>query len=556
MHRAGFTASSGYYTAWVNQRHHEAGFGMFIQVQSGPNPDEIYRESYYTTWHAADGEPQGQIMLMRRHEDGSGVILAQKPSAFFKDEWIQVFVRRNADNTIVAGYVRNGVRDSVIGVDPIPIESPGLFYLWSCCDVAPYTYFDDVAYQTSCLDQDDDQLSDDVDNCPLVYNPDQADADGDGIGDVCDNCILVSNPRQADADGDGVGDVCDECTDTDGDGYGNPGFPASTCQIDNCPLVSNSDQADCDFDGIGDVCDHICGDANGSGGDPAVDIDDVVFLINYVFAGGDAPCPLIAGDANCSGGDVPIDIDDIVYLINYIFGGGPAPCADCGDGLVLFKLPIGSASLEFVQAVSGGRSSLDVSLASGLDVQGLQLEFETSGDILNLTASSAIEGIQVFSGWVDGRFKVGQLDMQGQTMIPSGKSDILTLSYSGDGEIELVKTIAVAKGGGRLDVTITKGASETTLPRDFSLEQNHPNPFNPTTEISFSLPVTSQVRLDVFNIMGQKVTTLVDGSLPAGKHSVIWDGKSSAGETAASGVYFYKIEAADFTDVKKMLLMK
>jgi hypothetical protein len=74
---------------------------------------------------------------------------------------------------------------------------------------------------------------------------------------------------------------------------------------------------------------YICGDANGSGGDPAVDIDDVVYLINYIFAGGPAPEPVEAGDADCSGGDVPIDIDDVVYLINYIFAGGPAPCADC-----------------------------------------------------------------------------------------------------------------------------------------------------------------------------------------------------------------------------------
>ncbi len=73
----------------------------------------------------------------------------------------------------------------------------------------------------------------------------------------------------------------------------------------------------------------ICGDANGSGGDPAVDIDDVVYLINYIFSGGPAPEPIAAGDADCSGGDPPVDIDDVVYLINYIFAGGPEPCAEC-----------------------------------------------------------------------------------------------------------------------------------------------------------------------------------------------------------------------------------
>jgi hypothetical protein len=158
------------------------------------------------------------------------------------------------------------------------------------------------------------------------------DNDRDCVSDDIDNCPSVSNGLQEDFDQDESGDSCDVCTDTDGDGYGDPGFPANTCEGDNCPSVYNPDQADCDFDEIGDACEEfICGDANGSGGDPAVDIDDVVFLINYVFAGGAAPCPPQAGDANCSGGDVPIDIDDIVYLINYIFAGGPAPCDPDGD---------------------------------------------------------------------------------------------------------------------------------------------------------------------------------------------------------------------------------
>ncbi|MCK4224735.1 MAG: choice-of-anchor J domain-containing protein [candidate division Zixibacteria bacterium] len=91
------------------------------------------------------------------------------------------------------------------------------------------------------------------------------DTDGDGYGDpwhpenTCpdDNCPYIYNPDQADADNDSIGDSCDVCTDTDGDGYGNPGFPANTCDIDNCPYVYNPDQEDYDGDGVGDSCD-IC----------------------------------------------------------------------------------------------------------------------------------------------------------------------------------------------------------------------------------------------------------------------------------------------------------
>ena len=77
----------------------------------------------------------------------------------------------------------------------------------------------------------------------------------DGITEDCDdNCIEHENPGQGDFDGDGIGDVCDECTDTDGDSYGNPGFPANTCELDNCPDDWNYNQQDCDDNGIGEAC--------------------------------------------------------------------------------------------------------------------------------------------------------------------------------------------------------------------------------------------------------------------------------------------------------------
>lgn len=85
----------------------------------------------------------------------------------------------------------------------------------------------------------------------------------------------------------------------------------------------------------------------------------------------------------------------------------------------------------------------------------------------------------------------------------------------------------------------------------YILNQNHPNPFNPATKISFSLPAASHVRLEVYNIMGQKVATLVDGQLETGEHIVLWDG----GRTA-SGVYLYRLKAGEFVETRKMLLLK
>ncbi len=89
------------------------------------------------------------------------------------------------------------------------------------------------------------------------------------------------------------------------------------------------------------------------------------------------------------------------------------------------------------------------------------------------------------------------------------------------------------------------------LPDRFALEQNYPNPFNPVTDIQFSLPEPANVRLDVFNVLGQKVATLLDENLPAGYHRVEWDAGSYA-----SGVYLYRIQAGTFTDTRKMVLLK
>ncbi len=93
--------------------------------------------------------------------------------------------------------------------------------------------------------------------------------------------------------------------------------------------------------------------------------------------------------------------------------------------------------------------------------------------------------------------------------------------------------------------------NDPLLPASFGLAQNYPNPFNPTTSISFDLPVASHVELDVFNILGQKVTTLVNGEMEAGTQVVEFDASPYS-----TGIYFYRLNAGDFSDTRKMLLVK
>ena len=94
------------------------------------------------------------------------------------------------------------------------------------------------------------------------------------------------------------------------------------------------------------------------------------------------------------------------------------------------------------------------------------------------------------------------------------------------------------------------------LPTEFALDQNYPNPFNPSTEIGYALPVNSKVELSIFNVLGQKVATLVQGEQPAGYHTVTWNGTNSDGSSVASGIYFYRISSEQFTTSKKMMMLK
>ena len=104
--------------------------------------------------------------------------------------------------------------------------------------------------------------------------------------------------------------------------------------------------------------------------------------------------------------------------------------------------------------------------------------------------------------------------------------------------------------------TDVEDESEEMLPKDFALFQNYPNPFNPSTTIPFSLPSRSHVTIIVYNIAGQRVTTLIDEIKPAGSYHVNWDGKDQHGQTVASGVYLYELQAGEDVDTRKMLLLK
>ena len=96
-----------------------------------------------------------------------------------------------------------------------------------------------------------------------------------------------------------------------------------------------------------------------------------------------------------------------------------------------------------------------------------------------------------------------------------------------------------------------------TIPTQFALHQNYPNPFNPSTQISFDIPAGSElVSLNIYNILGKKVSTLLNNVVNPGKHKIEWNAKDNEGNPVASGIYFYELSSPSFTARKKMLLIR
>lgn len=103
--------------------------------------------------------------------------------------------------------------------------------------------------------------------------------------------------------------------------------------------------------------------------------------------------------------------------------------------------------------------------------------------------------------------------------------------------------------------TITRIASEN-IPTNYRLLNNYPNPFNPTTTISFEMPQSENVSLKIYSINGELVKILVDGNFSAGKFEKVWNGKDEFGNDVSSGIYFYRLTAGKFDRSAKMILMK
>jgi hypothetical protein len=274
--------------------------------------------------------------------------------------------------------------------------------------------------------------------------------------------------------------------------------------------------------------DIICADSIDARGDVnlnglSYEIADAVMFTNYFIFGlsafaGHIDGSSAASDVNADG--IPLSVSDLVYLIRVIVGDArPIPkSADLGVSVIADgdKVSISGVELGAVFMILKGNVTpiliADAKMQFGFDGTNTRVLVHAPFDV-----AAFGQGIRGFSG------------------------DIL------DVNAEIV----------HVEIADVYGyAVKTTLPADFLLAQNYPNPFNPSTRISYDLPVASSVTLQVYDLLGQVVTTLVDATQTAGTHSIEWNGRDKSGQSVASGVYFYRLSTHEFTSTRKMILLK
>jgi len=259
------------------------------------------------------------------------------------------------------------------------------------------------------------------------------------------------------------------------------------------------------------------------------EIADAVLYTNYFLYGSSAldtnptyrAAQIAASDVNNDGNT--LTVGDLVYLLRVIVG----------DALPYPKLAPFASTADVTMA--NGTLSTD----AAVNIGAVYATFNVHGayDVVSNT------DMDVLSAENDGQLKVlvysGTTDMS--KSIEAGTSDLFTVN----GNVDLVDVQVADYNGNMLNTHINK----SVLPTSFALHQNVPNPFNPTTKIGLDLPTASNWSIDIYNVAGQKVTSFSGNNV--GTVSVEWDASN-----VASGIYFYKATVGDWTQTKKMVLMK
>jgi hypothetical protein len=283
------------------------------------------------------------------------------------------------------------------------------------------------------------------------------------------------------------------------------------------------------------------------------------------------------GDINLNG--IAFEIGDVVYYTNYFIDpytypldGARWPNSDVnqdgrpgtvGDLVYLIRIITGDigTSNKNLMTASGFSASLKARVENGrLGVYsdwedmlgGVLFRFACGEQMPQVYQTKRSADLDLLTSFEDGLLTVLICDPEGRRII-SGNGPILEIGAEKADQISLETAELADIYGNQIVAKIVNAAS---IPEKFELGQNYPNPFNPMTTISYGLPAEGKVSLKIFNIRGQLVKTLVDEIRQPGYHRADWNGTDVSGNRVASGVYFYRLKFDEYTETRKMIMLK
>jgi hypothetical protein len=278
------------------------------------------------------------------------------------------------------------------------------------------------------------------------------------------------------------------------------------------------------------------------------EVGDVVVLANYLVNGTPALSPdqtlrdlqIAASDANGDG--VVLTVADLRFLLRVVSGsatpaiGKLSPYANIG---------------QTHYSVDNGR--LVVSTDANVELGGAHFIFRYNNlSVGSPTLSDAASQMTIRANAESGELRILVSTTADQmASVNAGRRELFTAPVTGDGSLEMVE-VQMSDANGAL---LLSSAYKSVVPTDYALEQNYPNPFNAGTVIPFALKDASEWTVTIYNVIGQTVRTFA-GRNDAGRVMVAWDGNDEAGTAVSSGVYFYRVETANWHATKKMTLVK
>ena len=306
-------------------------------------------------------------------------------------------------------------------------------------------------------------------------------------------------------------------------------------------LLNEGDPASKSVSGSIQIAPYVCGDVDGNGivsaNDAAEILKHTVFLDPYPIIGVDSSAADVTGNGMITAYDGSQILKFDVKLIDQL---------NCG--LTNQKTEPSFASIEFGESLTTEakeiRIPLNVSSITG-DITSLEFSFDLTNEISDISLKGVPESWTLLSNINENSIYYSLYGLNGIT------ENVKMSLFIGKNSVSDGFTL---NGEYRINEN-SKKKFETVfiqeLPTEVSLMQNYPNPFNPTTNISYNLPEKAQVRLEIYSALGQKIATLVNESVVAGSHTVVWDAQNNA-----SGIYFYRLFVGDVIKTQKMLLIK